>query len=215
LFLPLLFAAPLLGGIPVRLPRPLRVGLFLLLVLLAWSRGAVYRDRESYQTAVIDSVPRDVAAWNDLGLARLDRGDIDGAIEAWNRGLAIDPRYSRLWSNLGAHQMRSGDFPRAAVTLERAVEEGPNNPIAHCNLGHALLRLGHHARAARAYERATQLAPGMSPAWRGLAHALHAQGRRDEAGSALEHALALDPADPLAQRLRETITGEAAPPRRD
>ena len=214
LHLPLLFGAPFLGLVLVRLARPVRLLLLVGLVPFAWMQGAVYSDRESYEDAVLASVPLDVTAWNNLGLAREERGDLEGAAAAWLRGIEIDPHYSRLWSNLGGHQLRARDYATAAETLRRAVREGPDNAVAHCNLGRALLHLEEDEEAWRVYRRATELAPGMSAAARGLARAGLTTDRIPEARAAVARALELDPADEYAARLRREVDAAARPPER-
>lgn len=206
LYLPLLFAAPLGGALLVRVPLLVRLALLALLVTLAALRSPVYSSAEHYHRAVLAEVPHDVAAWNNLGLALEERSNLDGAAEAWERGIAIDAHYSRLWSNLGAHQLRSRDYETAAKTLRRAVDEGPRNPTARCNLANALLRLHRDEEAALEYEAATRIAPGMLAAWRGLARARLRLRDAPAARAALLRALALDPGDEACALLAREVS---------
>lgn len=205
LYLPLLFAAPAAGALLRRLPSILPALVVVVLVVGAWVRAGVYADVESYCRAVIDHVPGDAAARNDLGLALEAEGHVEAAHEAWIQAVQADPRYSRAWSNLGRAAIEAGDLEDATRFLRRAVATGPGNPVAHVNLGSVLLRRERYAEAADAYEEATHLAPGMQAAWRGLGHALWRAGDVVGARRALARALALAPNDERTRALLRAV----------
>jgi len=214
LYLPLAFGAVLVhagwraagAALPSGRARMAVATLLLgLCVLGAWWRAGVYAGRGSFAEAVLAHEPRDAPAWNDLGLAREEEGDLAGARAAFERSAALDPLYSRPWSNLGRFALESGDLAAAEVALRRAADLGPRNPVAQVNLGSLLLRLGQFRGAETSYRRAIELAPGMGAAWRGLGRALEEQGRRGEAREALRRALACDPADRAARAALERL----------
>lgn len=211
LYLPLALAAPLVDALwraalpSSRLRRGAGAALALALCFGAWDRAGVYADRASFHRAVLDHAPGDAAAWNGLGLAREEAGDLAGAAAAWARAAEADPSYSRPHSNLGRLHLAAGRLDEAGRAFERAVLLGPRNPVAHCNLGSALLRAGEPERAAAAYRRATELSPGLVPAWRGLARSLARSGSVDEARAALARALSLDPSDARSRALRDRL----------
>jgi tetratricopeptide (TPR) repeat protein len=215
LYLPLLFAVPLVGDLGARLLPGARGtaalgALALLLAGLTFERAAVYADRGAWRAELLRFVPDDAPSWNDIGLWREERGDRAGAQAAWERAIACDGSYSKSWSNLGRAHLEAGELAQAQTALRQAVRVGPRNAIAHVNLASALARSGRGAEAAELYERATQLAPGLGPAWRGWGQALAAQREFDAARAALERALRLDPGDRIAQTLRARLPPAAA-----
>jgi len=210
LYLPLLFAVPLVGGllarwVPARIDRVALPLLAVGLAALLFERAGVYADRGAWRAELLRFAPCDAPSWNDLGIFREEGGDEDGARAAWEHAIACDPNYSKGWSNLGRHHLASGDLAQARETLERAVLAGPRNPVAHLNLGSACLKLDDLDAARASYTRAAELAPGLAPAWRGLAQARSRGGDLAGAREALEHALELDPADPITQTLRDRL----------
>ncbi len=217
LYLPLLLAVPVLAALGRRLgaglPGPtasFALGAILVLSLagLSFRRATVYADRGSHAAAILAHVPGDVGAWNDLGLARYEAGDVAGARTLWSRASRLDPSYGRVWSNLGRLALEGGDLEDAERSFRRAAAAG-RNPIAFCNLGATLLRLERPHEAALAYARAAELAPGLLPAWRGWANALGVQGEWLAADAKLARALELDGTDPgalsLERRLRAAV----------
>jgi Flp pilus assembly protein TadD len=201
LYLPLLFGAPAIGALLRRLPDVLFVVLLAVLVVGAWARTGVYADAESYHDAVLTHAPADVAAWNALGLAREEKGDLAGAHQAWRAAVQVDPGHSRTWSNLGRVAILQEDYEYAERALRRAVQVGSQNAVARLNLGSLLLRLKRYEEAESVYAEAARLAPGMAEAWRGLGHARLRRGDREGAARALQEALRLKPGDPRAENL--------------
>lgn len=211
LYLPLLVGAPLVDALLRRVLPTRGRGLLLSLAALAalgacWERARVYADRGSYREAQLRHAPGDAPAWNDLGIAREERGQLDGARAAWERASALDPAYSKPWSNLGRVLLAQGELDAAEDALRRAVALGPRNPAAHVNLGSVLLRLERARDAEAVYLRATELAPGLAPAWRGVGLARLRLADLEGARAALERALTLDPGDATARRALEGAT---------
>lgn len=213
LYLPLLLAVPALDAPFARLaprPRALVAGALLAAMLAGcWSRARVYADRASFQQAVLAARPDDARAWNDLGLAREEAGDLDGARAAWEEAARLDDGYGRPWSNLGRLALDDGDLERAHAALSRAARLGPGNAVAWHNLGVLELRLDEPARALEAFERALVLAPRRADTWRAHGRALARLERRADARAAFLRALELDPEDDDARTLLDALD---APP---
>lgn len=205
LYLPLLFGVAATGAALKRLPSILPGVVILILLVGAWIRCGVYADVESYNRGILDHVPSDVMAFNDLGLALEDKGFVEDAITAWKSAARAEPGYSRPWSNLGRIALQRGDLERATILFRRAAAAGPKNPVAHANLGTVLLRQDRYAEAADAYEAATRLSPGMAAAWRGLGHALWKDGDATRARVALHRALSLVPDDAQTKTLLRQV----------
>jgi len=210
LYLPLLFAAPLVSALWERLPlgrAPLAIGL-LLLSAAAWlscERGGVYADLGAWRTEVLRHQPDDAPSWNGLGLHREEQGDLPGARDAWRRAILAKPDYSRPYSNLGRVQLELGEYEAAEESFRSALRAEPSNAIVHVNYGSLMLRAGQAAEAEQLYRRATELAPGLAPAWRGLGQARLEAGDEPGARTALEEARRLDPGDPATRRLLKRI----------
>jgi Tfp pilus assembly protein PilF len=209
LYLPLLFATPLLllaADLLSAAWRPALVSsLLLLLSIGCFVRAKDYADAGAWNRAVLREDPSDARAWNNLGLYHEACGDAGAAQAAWQRAAQLEPSYSKPWSNLGRLHFQAQDYELALVDWRRALELGPRNPVAHVNLASLLTRLDQHAQAEELYARATELAPGLSAAWRGLALARLRQGDLAGARSAWGRASQLDPTDRATQALEERL----------
>lgn len=181
-------------------PWPVAGPLVLLLAAGAVARNETWRD----PVALLE---QDVAAWPaltrpllNLGAARYERGDLDGAEAALRRLVALDPGDARGWSNLCQVAVARGDAEVAVDAGRRAVAADPACFSCRQNLGAALLTAGDPAAAAEAFRGAALLAPGEVVAWVALSGAHLAAGQRGEALEAARRAVALDPASAAARQ---------------
>ncbi len=85
---------------------------------------------------------RHAGAWNDLGLYRLQTGDLDGATDALRRAVALDPRQPLARANLGAARLSAGDEPAAVAQFEAALRLDPTSQAALGNLASIRARQG-------------------------------------------------------------------------
>jgi hypothetical protein len=79
------------------------VGLAMIVLLggvATHQRNAVYRDELVFWQDVIRKSPNNARAFNNLGIAKAERCDLDGAADAWRRALALDPELVRAGVNL-------------------------------------------------------------------------------------------------------------------
>ena len=97
--------------------------------------------------------------------------DFPGAVEAYTRGVSLEPVGNRTWyflhNNLGYSLNQLGRHSEGEPWCRRAIEIGPERYNAHKNLGVALEGLGRYGEAARCYVAAVR-AEAADP--RALAH---------------------------------------------
>ena len=120
-------------------------------------------------TRAIAIIDFDPDAWNNLGGIRARQGDADGALECFDRAVALDAGFAPAHLNIGSARMAlySGRG-RKPEDLAQALDH---------------------------FRRAVELEPASNPALRGLASALTSAGRVDEALPVWERAVASDPQD--------------------
>jgi hypothetical protein len=88
-----------------------------------WSEaGALFEE-------LVRESPGDAAAWGALGLARLNLGRIDGAAEAYEKALALDPSSPRALVGAARVAVARGNKTAAIAAIERSRAAGIN-PLA-------------------------------------------------------------------------------------
>ena len=97
------------------------------------------------------------------GLASAWKGDLEGAMAAFDRAIELSPRSSTAWLNRGLAWRRRGDLDRALADLDRAVLYAPNDARAYYHRSLVLRQRGDLRRARADEERAVALDPRYAP----------------------------------------------------
>jgi tetratricopeptide (TPR) repeat protein len=180
-------------------PHGVANNLVLALVKSGRSAEAVMRAR-----AAASNAPRDAERWFTLGLAQADV-DSDGAIDSFQRALALDGRHALARYNLALVLFHADRLQTAIEQLRRALAIQPR-PEIHYTLGAIYRHQGNLDRAADALRDAVAANPSYADAWLALGSVMKARGDLTSAKDALDRAVLLRPASPeprgvLAQTL--------------
>ncbi|MGE3179490.1 MAG: tetratricopeptide repeat protein, partial [Vicinamibacterales bacterium] len=144
-----------------------------------------------------------VVSYEVLGTRALNRGDWGAALDAFRKGLALDPAHAAVKQKLGTALYLSGDRTAARHTFEELTRESPGFARGHFSLGMLLLDDGDAAGAERHLVHATERDASYVEAFVSLAEIRRRAGRLREAVTAYDRALALDP------RQQEAALGRA------
>ena len=156
-------------------------------------RGGAIEEARRIYASLLEADPRHPEALHLSGVAALQIGNPDLAIELINRAIEIDDADARFHNNLGEARRTRGDILgaladyRAARTLEPEFAQAINNE------GAALLALGQAKNAAHCFSDAISADQSYLQAHLNLGLALHADGDLRGALEALAAARALDP----------------------
>lgn len=120
--------------------------------LVLFMEGEHERAEEDYARSV-RLAPDRPTGYLAAGLACLFRSDspkdLARAVQWFERGLKVDPRYPDLHYNLGLARFRQHQWGKSAAALQEAVRLNPKLTEAYYPLAQALLKLGRTAEARR------------------------------------------------------------------
>jgi protein O-mannosyl-transferase len=162
------------------------------LSLLTWRQSATYRDAETLWQTTIAKNPDCWMAYNNLGVVRFEKGNIDDAIEKYEQSLRLHPDYPEAHYNLGSALLQKGDVDEAIRQCEEALKIQPNEPDAHIVLGNAFMAKLDVDRAIAQYVQALHIRPDDSNAHYNLGAALKQKGDAERAAQEYERALELE-----------------------
>jgi Flp pilus assembly protein TadD len=109
------------------------------------------------------------------------------ALEAVNKGLAIDPEDSWVHETLGFVHLRSGRFDEAEQAFDKVLELNPNDADSIAWAAQAFCRLGRSREAVDLIRKAMRLNPLHPYSYlRTLGHALYMTGDYEGAATALK-----------------------------
>ncbi len=112
----------------------------------------------SYERLAHES-PGSFDVWNNLGNARHELGDFEGALEAFRTAQQIDPQSSLIHTNIARVMLSKDQHEDACFVLEKAVNLAPNDPRPLLELGRALTNVDQSQAALRALGDAARLDP--------------------------------------------------------
>lgn len=140
-----------------------------------------------------------------LGLARMDVGDVAGAVGLYERARQVMPGHIHVLTNLGAAYRAAGRLGDAREALEAALRVDRRHAIAQNSLGNVLLDLSLRDEAKRAYERAVAVQSSYVDPIAGLARIAEEEHRLDDALRLAGRALSLVPLNVSAQLTRAKV----------
>ncbi len=140
-----------------------------------------------------DAFPRNASTWTLLGNVHYQHGDVPQAMDAWTRGLSLDPRPIDLYRKLGEAAAGMGDLDRALNYWQKGLKIDPNTPGLRWETAHALIEQGRHEEAPRLLLQEIQIIPDSTRSLFLLGQTYVQLKDYDKAIHYLEQALALDP----------------------
>jgi Flp pilus assembly protein TadD len=173
-----------------------------LLGLALWKSG----DRASAETALVASTTLDatrVKTWINLARVRNDGGNRNGALEAADSALALDPVSADALHQKGRALMELNRGDDALVALTTAHELDGDNGYTANSLGLLLIQLGRPAEAVPPLEAAKTALPHIAYVRNNLGVAYERTGRVDEAK--LEYLAAVDAGDTGGKAMKSLV----------
>ena len=146
----------------------------------------------AYEKLVSEN-PEDFSAWNNLGNARHEAGDLEGALQAFQHARQIDPQSSLLHTNMGRVLISMDRYEEACLILEKAALLAPKDPAPLLELGRTLTSINHIEGGLRALGTAARLAPSDPKIFLAIAVAFMDLENNDQAEKALRFAINADP----------------------
>ena len=137
--------------------------------------------------------PKAFAVWNLMGASAAQIGQLDQAIVAFKRVLAIKPDYAEAYNNMGLALQDQGKPDEAIVAYNKALSIKPDHAEAYNNMGATLKEQGKLEEAIEAYNKALSIKPDYAKAYNNMGLALQDQGKLDEAIAAYNKALSIKP----------------------
>jgi len=128
-----------------------------------------------------------------LATAYFLRGDLEKALDAFQKVTKLKPTLARSWINIGAVQNRLGNFQEAVAALRKGVQRDRRSAEGQYNLGIAQKGLNQLAMAATAYKQAIRLEPGMAEAHQNLGNVYLEMNNNRQAINCFRKALELRP----------------------
>ncbi len=104
-------------------------------------------------------------AFNNRGIARYAKGDLEGALQDYSEAIRLKPDYAIAFNNRGAARFATGDFETALQDYNEAIRLKPDYADAFHNRGLARRAKGDLEGALQDYDQAIRLKPDYAEAF--------------------------------------------------
>ncbi|MEA2038117.1 MAG: tetratricopeptide repeat protein [Nanoarchaeota archaeon] len=131
--------------------------------------------------------------YSNRGIAWYKKGDLDKAIEDYNKAISLNPKYPGAYNNRGLAWYDKRYLNEAIEDFDEAIRLEPNNYAAHNNTGLVWAKRGKLDKAIEYYEQANILNPKKYGAHHNRGNALRHKGYLNEAIEAYDKAIRLNP----------------------
>jgi tetratricopeptide (TPR) repeat protein len=129
---------------------------------------------------VVAAAPDDFESWNNLGNVRSANGDVDGAIDAFERAINLRRDAIPIYLNLSELLAQAGREAARRHVMREAGQVAPRDPQVQTELGLAEVAARDYPAAERAFVEAIRLSDGFTPAYLELGLLLENLNRVDE-----------------------------------
>lgn len=146
---------------------------------------------------VVAAAPDDWESWNNLGNARREAGDFDGAVDALRRSVEINPQAAPSRFNYATALENAGKFDEAERELRGMASDFPNDEKPLRQLFALLKRQYRDEEALEAIEQAVERSPKDLELVLGLASHALTQQRHAKSEEAYRRAIEIDPQNVL------------------
>ena len=147
-------------------------------------------------TEVLRLTPRDAAAFDIRGSARLRIGDIDGAIADQTAAIRLQPNVAMYYGNRAITWTEKGDVQHAIADYNEDIRLAPTAD-SYNNRGYFWLRQGDADQAIADFTQTIKLDPNFAKAYATRGEAWRQKGDLDRALADMADAIRINPHDPL------------------
>ncbi|HVP10332.1 MAG TPA: tetratricopeptide repeat protein [Phycisphaerae bacterium] len=120
------------------------------------------------------------------------QGDLQGAIEQYEKAISINPRFTTAWNRLAIVYQKQGKFADAEQVFQQGIRADPGAAMLRNNLGYIYLTQNRLDQAEIQCREALQISPEFKRARMNLAVTLAHMGRPQESLIEFSHVVSAD-----------------------
>ena len=132
------------------------------------------------------------------GVDLYQRGDLQGAVRAFEQEVAVNPGNATAYNNLGFMYYQQQRWEESIAACQKAVELKSDYAEAYWNMGFVYEQQGQYLEAVLAVEKGIGFSPGNSGMYSNLGNMYARLERYEDAANAFQNAVLFNPEDAIA-----------------
>jgi tetratricopeptide (TPR) repeat protein len=129
----------------------------------------------------------------DFGASTGARGDLDGAVAAFDSAISLDPKYAPAYYNRGYAKSLQDKTDEALENFDQAIQLDPNYRDAYYQRGNLKGQHGDFDGAIADFKQDVRIDPNFAPAYYSIGHVYYFKGDEEGALAQIEKSLTLNP----------------------
>jgi tetratricopeptide (TPR) repeat protein len=171
----------------------LAAGIIATCAFLSHRRAYVWKDSYVLWNDVLAKYPNHPVPYNNLGTLYYDKGDLDRALDFFEKSIALKSDYADAYNNRGLIDMKKGMLDQALEDFTLAIKYKPKNFSSYNARGVAYYQMQDLTRAAADFNEAIKLQPAEYESYNNLGNVYLSRGRYAEAIAAYRRSLDINP----------------------
>ena len=163
------------------------------LTVCAYAQTGYWKNSETLWRHALACTSNNAPAEYNLGKDLIQRGQVDEALEHYQKTVEIDPTFAMAYNNLGTTLLKKGQVDDAIRQFRKAMEIDPNDVTACNNLGNGLLQNGQFDEGVAQLEKAITMQPDDPRAFYNLGNAFLNNKKMIEAAARYHKAMDVHP----------------------
>ena len=136
---------------------------------------------------------KSLTLWNLIGSSAAQLGQLDEAVNAFQKAISINPDYAKAYYNMGNALRDLGKLDEAVEAYKKALASKPDYAEAYNNMGYIFQQQEKPEEAIEAYNNAISIKPDYADANYNMGNALTEQAKLEEAIEAYNNAISIKP----------------------
>ncbi|HEU0092065.1 MAG TPA: tetratricopeptide repeat protein [Vicinamibacteria bacterium] len=132
-------------------------------------------------TKLVQAVPDDERAHNQLAQALFGRQDYAAAIVEYKKATALNPQFSQPYNQMGYAFRFMGQYPEAEQAFKKYIELIPGDPNPYDSYAELLMKTGRFEESIKNYEKALAVDPNFVASYIGIGNDRVFMGQPEEA----------------------------------
>jgi protein O-mannosyl-transferase len=139
--------------------------ILILFSYLSWVRIGIWKNGETLYTDALNKNNGNYLAWWSRGIYRSNNDNLPGALEDFDKALAINPGFNKAYKIRGMFRAQAGDKTGALEDLQKAISVEPDDAVAWENLGSLKVMMDDYKGAVDDYSHSLKLDSKSSSAY--------------------------------------------------